>query len=969
MQPRVHRAAYRNGAAPPDTEHGQRLRSALLQNTSAGPVVRQRAEQELLDARTALKKKTTELSCSLAMTKATLESTTDAIIAVNAGGTVTDFNQNFAEMWDISREQVDSNTHLGIVDSTGRHFDDPAAFRARIEEIYATSPSETEDVLHLIDGRVIERFSKTQRIKNKQVGRVWSFRDITEREQIANVLRESEERLRATIDSALDCIVTIDEKSVIVDFNPAAEATFKYRGEEVIGKAMAEMLIPPHLREGHTRGMALLLTTGESRITGHRVELSGMRSDGSEFPLELTVNRMGMQEPPHFTAFMRDITERKRNEAALQDREEHLRFVIEASNDGIWEWDIASGKVTWSDQLYGTLGLSRQSFEPSFETKRALIHPDDVASFDRALEVHLDTGHAYRLMLRYRHSDGSYLQILSQGRMQRNQAGQPVRMIGSFSDLTRLMEAESEKRRADEAVWASKAELHHSDQRNREQAALLDLAHDAIMVRSMDDRVLYWNQGAEKLYGWGAKEVIGELASSFLYDNDAAAVTQARSVLLEEGQWNGERTHLRADGGSVVVRSRWTLVLDEYGEPKSILIINTDITEQKKIEEQFLRAQRLESIGTLASGVAHDLNNILCPILMSAPLLRSELRPELKERLVSTIEQSAERGAQIVKQVLTFARGVEGERILIDPGHLIKEMTHIAEQTFPKSTHITTRYPEDLWLVEGDPTQLHQVLLNLCLNARDAMSRGGTLVLSAENFEVDEHFASMMPGASAGPHVLVTVSDTGEGIPREIIHKIFDPFFTTKGVGKGTGLGLSTVLGIVQTHDGFISIATDPGNGTTFKVYLPATSGVTYTPEVSCEEEHGNGETVLVVDDEPAIVAVTKLILESNNYRVFTAEDGPDALAVFAEQMRSIDLVITDLLMPYMDGAAVIRSIKKMKPSVRIIASTGQGEEERHAQLETLGVASCLTKPYNSATLLATLRKVFDSDRVSAGGL
>ena len=392
--------------------------------------------------------------------------------------------------------------------------------------------------------------------------------------------------------------------------------------------------------------------------------------------------------------------------------------------------------------------------------------------------------------------------------------------------------------------------------------------------------------------------------------------------------------------------------------PKSILIINTDITEQKKIEEQFLRAQRLESIGTLASGVAHDLNNILVPILMAAPLLRGDMPAGERENLLAIVESSAERGASIVKQVLTFARGADGDRLLLQPIYLVQEIVKIAEETFPKSVAVRTAYPEDLWTIVADPTQLHQVLLNLCINARDAMPTGGTLTLALENFEVDDHYASMTPGAKAGPHVLLEVSDTGTGIPREIIDKIFDPFFTTKELGQGTGLGLSTVIGIVKSHGGFVSVYSEIGRGTTFKVFLPANRSE--LPAAQTAEAAplppAHGELLLIVDDEKPILQVAQALLEGHGYQVLTAGDATEALAIFALRMEEIKLVLTDLAMPFMDGIAFIRTLQKMKPDVRVIASTGRGGQEEHANdFAALNVRASLTKPYNKDKLLKTL--------------
>jgi CheY-like chemotaxis protein len=358
--------------------------------------------------------------------------------------------------------------------------------------------------------------------------------------------------------------------------------------------------------------------------------------------------------------------------------------------------------------------------------------------------------------------------------------------------------------------------------------------------------------------------------------------------------------------------------------------------------------------------VAHDLNNILVPILMAAPLLRRDMPVEEREKLLAIVESSAERGASIVKQVITFARGADGDRLLLQPIYLVQEIVKIAEETFPKSIAVRTAYPEDLWTIVANPTQLHQVLLNLCINARDAMSTGGTLTLALENFEVDDHYASMTPGAKAGPHVLLQVSDTGIGISRKTIDKIFDPFFTTKELGQGTGLGLSTVIGIVKSHGGFVSVYSEIGRGTTFKVFLPANMSEVAVAQTSeaAPLPPANGELLLIVDDEKSILQAAQALLEDRGYQVLTAADATEALAIFALRRNEIALVLTDLAMPVMDGVALIRTLQKMKPDVRLIASTGRGVQDGHAnEIARLNVCASLTKPYNKNKLLTTLHE------------
>jgi len=415
-------------------------------------------------------------------------------------------------------------------------------------------------------------------------------------------------------------------------------------------------------------------------------------------------------------------------------------------------------------------------------------------------------------------------------------------------------------------------------------------------------------------------------------------------------------------GDEIIVEGRWTLVRDDRGEPKSILVINTDITERKKIEAQFLRAQRMESIGTLAGGIAHDLNNILSPILMAVDMLQLKATDVESRMFLEVLQENAERGANMVKQVLSFARGIEGERVALQPKHLIKDIVKIMKETLPRSIDIKFNVPSDLWLVSADATQVHQVLMNLCVNARDAMPAGGQLSIRAENTLLDENYARMHLEAKPGKFVMVTVADTGTGMPPEIIGRIFEPFFTTKEITKGTGLGLSTALTIVRSHGGFVNVYSEPGKGTQFTVYLPALE----TAEAEAAEKKqpelpvGHGELILVVDDEESIRQITKGTLETFGYKVLVASDGTEALALYAENRERVKVVLTDMMMPFMDGPATIRALRKLNPQVKIIAASGLAANEKSAEASSAGVELFLPKPYTAEKLLKALANVLN---------
>ena len=515
-------------------------------------------------------------------------------------------------------------------------------------------------------------------------------------------------------------------------------------------------------------------------------------------------------------------------------------------------------------------------------------------------------------------------------------------------------------------VWSFRdiTERKKAERKILQQANLIDLAQDAIVVRDLGHWITFWNKGAERLFGWSAEEIKGRQITELLY-RDPAPFEVAQQELLEQGSWSGELRQLTKAGHEVVVSSRWTLVRDAEDHPSAVLAINTDLTEKKKLESQFLRSQRMESIGTLAGGVAHDLNNILAPIMMSAPLLRHGLGPKETETLINNIETSAQRGADIVKQLLAFARGIEGERVVVNLRHMVDEMAKIVRETFPKNITVQAKNSRDLWPIIGDPTHIHQVLLNLCINARDAMPNGGSITITAENMQVDDHYASFDAQAKKGPYVVLRVADTGTGIPPEIIDQIFDPFFTTKEHGKGTGLGLSTVLGIAKSHGGFLNVTSEIGKGTTFSCFFPATPNAKL--EARAEKKalpRGNGETILVVDDEAGILTAARKLLETHGYKVLSSSDGVEALAVFSQNRNAIKAILTDVMMPIMDGAAMMRVLKKLEPNIKVIATSGIDQDAKFEELKALGMKAFIAKPYTAEKVLTTLRQILDAPAI-----
>jgi len=636
-----------------------------------------------------------------------------------------------------------------------------------------------------------------------------------------------------------------------------------------------------------------------------------------------------------------NITERKQSEETLRQSEERFRTIVDTAQEGIWVLDSYANTTYVNQRMLEMLGYTMEEMlgRSLFTFMDDVARIEAIDNFERRQK-----GIKEQHDLRFLRKDGSEIWTIISTNPLVDKTGECIGLLGMLTDIT---------------------ERKLSEQKICEQAALLDITSDAIWVQGHDQKILFWNKGAEHLYGWKAEEALGKNANELLYKQLSPKVSKNLNTLATVGEWQGELHQITKEGREIIVESRWTMVRDETGEPISVLTVNTDITEKKQLEKQFLRTQRLESLGTLAGGIAHDLNNVLAPILMAVQLLELKLKDAHSQQLISLLEMNVKRGADLVRQVLSFARGIEGERTDIQIGHLILEIKKVLSETFPKSITIRTDVQvNDLWTVCGDATQLHQVLMNLCVNARDAMPEGGVLNILTRNIVINEKSSQVNPDAKPGSYIVIHVSDAGTGIPPEILDKIFEPFFTTKELGKGTGLGLSTAIGIIKSHGGFMNVYSQVGKGTEFQVYLPATPKTT-TPQImtghSCEVLTGKGELVLMVDDEAAICEVAKASLESFDYKVMTANDGIEAIALYTQHREDIKVVIIDMMMPSMDGATAIQILQRINPEVKIVVASGLMSNEKVTEVSRSGIATLLPKPYTTEQLLNTLHALLRS--------
>ena len=648
--------------------------------------------------------------------------------------------------------------------------------------------------------------------------------------------------------------------------------------------------------------------------------------------LALTFNEMT-------DSLKKNIIRRKKSEASLIESEELFKSAFDDAPIGVCLVSLEGKFLRVNKGLCSITGYS--ATELLEKNYNEITYQDAMESGESAYADLISTGvSTTSLEKRYMHIAGHIIWVRLKSSLRRSIEGEPLYFIIQIEEITEHKKAE--------------IKIH-------EQAALLDKAQDAIMVKNLDDKIIYWNKSSERLYGWKDSEVININASG-LYEEKSNEFVKIKDNLLSNGEWFGELKQYTKYGNEIIVQSRWTLIFDTAGTPKSILVVNTDITEKKILEEQFYRSQRLESIGTLAAGIAHDLNNIFTPIMMSTHLLRMDLSENKRDRVLENLEETSQRGADIIKQLLFFGKGAEGNKTNIQLNQLITQMVTIISETFPKAISIEKNLPDSLWSVSGDSTQLQQVILNLCVNARDAILNEGVLKVTAENIVIDENYVRKNSEARVGAYVCIEVSDNGTGIPSEIINKIFDPFFTTKERGKGSGLGLSIIIGIVKNHGGFVTVDSQLSRGSKFKIFIPAikSAQVEILDSLDLPFSKGNGELIMIVDDEWAIVEGARTILEEFGYKVITATNGLEALEKYTIKKEKIKVILTDLNMPVVDGFTLIKTLFELNSSAIIIASSGLLASIKNPGISDLNIKSFLQKPYTSENLLKKINEALN---------
>ncbi|MBN2784342.1 MAG: PAS domain S-box protein [Pontiellaceae bacterium] len=772
----------------------------------------------------------------------------------------------------------------------------------------------------------------------------FTLQDITERKRVETELRQSEARFRALVENAPEAIVVLDvEKNLFYDVNENACRLFGMSREELLKVSPVHM--SPSIQPDGRPSLDSTREKIQQAIAGKspRFEWIHLNGQGDEIPCEINLTRLPSSEQILVRGSIVDVTERIQHEQRVRESEQKFRALFESAGDSIFLMEndrIVDCNLRTLD-MFGCQSRDQIVGRTPFDFSPR-IQPDGVASRDHGKLAEAMTGKPQIFEWLHMKLDGTTFPAeVSLSRV----------LLGDRPMLQAIVRDITERRKAEERIM--------------QQAALLNASHDAILVWDADHGIQFMNAVAQEFFGWypvGSGEV--DLKTVLRLKSDLE-VDAALHEVIGNGSWSGELSLQRAGKEVRIVASRWTCLAPVGQNIKpSILITCNDITEEKRLGDLYLRAQRLESVGTLASGVAHDLNNILSPILMGAEMLSMTIEDPDDQDSLTVMQESARRGKEIIRQLLTFARGAESNKGPVHPHIVMREITRLVQQTFPKNIRICSDCDDQRATVLADPNQLHQMLMNLCVNARDAMPAGGVLFIKLETVKLDDSCKEMHPAAKPISYATLEVSDSGTGISPEIMDRIFDPFFSTKPQGKGTGLGLATTLGIVEEHEGFLLVESTPGEGTKIKIFLPTISEVDVAASASTTSSvpHGGGEVILVVDDEESILRMASGILTRFGYRCITAKSASEAQHLCANRHDLIQLVLTDIMMPLGDGRQLIAILHMQYPELPIIAMSGLATSEFQSETISFGAKAFVGKPFDSAQLLRCISGLLHPD-------
>ncbi|HEY0329838.1 MAG TPA: PAS domain S-box protein [Rhodopseudomonas sp.] len=739
--------------------------------------------------------------------------------------------------------------------------------------------------------------------------------------------------LGSVAEVAADGIVVVDANERVRVFNPACEKLFGYGAAEVIGQKVT------------------LLMPGQDYLWQHRSVSSGFgrRKDGSIFPLDLSVGQAQSEHAIGFVGIVRDLTERRRAAQAMRDSERNYRLLVEGVTDyAIYMLDLDGRITSWNSgahritQFTASEVLGRHFSEFSTEEERQRGDPE------RNLDIARRLGRCETKGWR-RRKDGSQFWAHVVIEPLRNERGQPIGFAKVTSDITERRRAEQVIREADDRI-----------------NTLIETVVDGVLLFDSQGRIQVFNAACQRLFGYPVEDVVGRNLRILIDRSDDVELS---SLLASQHQLAGtvrELSGLRKDGSSFPM----DLSVGEARQDGEVIYVGVihDLTERKRTEQQLVQAQKMEIVGQLSGGIAHDFNNLLTVIVGNAEFLGEQLktRPDLRN-LADDIGRAGERGAELTQGLLAFSRRQTLRPVEIDCNELLHSMHKLLRRTMREDIDVKTDFEDELHSLMADRAQLESAIINLALNAQDAMDGGGRLTVSTANVSLDEHYQTAHPEVRPGEYVLIAITDNGEGMPKEVLDRVFEPFFTTKEVGKGSGLGLSMVYGFVKQSNGHVSIYSEPGLGTTVRIYLPALASKTLEVrhETSIAPFHPTGtEVILIVEDDPFVRSYAVMCLRSLGYTVLSAVDGNEALQTLGSDAR-IDILFTDIVMPGgTNGWDLAERARQMRPAMRVLLTSGYALETMTSRARIRDGSVILTKPYRKADLARRLRQMIDGSAV-----
>jgi two-component system cell cycle sensor histidine kinase/response regulator CckA len=782
-------------------------------------------------------------------------------------------------------------------------------------------------------------------------------RNVQARAAFTKQLAESEQRTRLIVDTALDAVITMNTAGRISGWNAYAERMFGWSREEAVGQLMSDTIIPPRYRDAHTRGLKKFLETGEGPVLNTRIEITALARDGREFPVELAISPAKFGEEWTFSAFVRDLTERKKAEEALRLGELRYRELFEDIPVGLYRSTPERGLIDANPAMILMFGYPDLESLLAAPATALYVDPADRLRWTEEMDR---AGVVRNFEVQMRRADGAVIWARDTTHAKREADGKVALYQGVIEDITDRVEAERR-------LQASERRL----------VQILEAVPVGIFVSDHEGHPLFANAGAQKILGKGAVPGLAVAGLPETYKVYLAGTDQLYPVermplvrALRGETSTVDDMEIRQGGLVISLNVQGAPILDNEGKVVAAVAAFFNTTDRRSLEAQLRQSQKMEAIGRLAGGVAHDFNNILTVIRMSSEFLLEDLaetnesRHEAKEIL-----KAADRAAALTRQLLAFSRRqvLNPRRVVLN--EIIEGLDGMLRRVVPENIEVKTDLEAQLGPIKADTGQLEQVLLNLVINAADAMPKGGLLNIRTSNVEVDSAFSAGHLDVGPGSYVCLTVSDTGHGMDKVTVGRIFEPFFTTKPVGKGTGLGLATVHGIVTQTGGKIWVYSEAGQGTTFKIFIPRSEGESrpITPR-SVKTLLPATETILLVEDEAATRDAVERTLVRAGYKVLLAANGLEALKIADLNPRGIDLVLTDSMMPEMGGLELVSRLRKARPEISVLMMSGYTEQVTDTSV-SLTALPFIEKPFASADLLAEIQRVLhgEADTVPTG--